>query len=58
MDILSNWLCFLSDNHVYLRFKTTNQYYISFGVFSMYVGNGSILKNGDVQVIQSATANL
>ncbi len=49
-----------SDKHIYLRFRGTtgSNYYQSFRVDSMHVGNGSILKEGDVQIISSASANL
>jgi len=49
-----------SDNHIYLRFKGTTgtNYYQSFRIDSMQVGNGSILKEGDIEIISSASANL
>ncbi len=49
-----------SDKHIYLRFRGTtgSNYYQSFRVDSMHVGNGTILKEGDVQIISSASANL
>ena len=47
-----------TDGFIYLWFKTPRVYYNSFGVTSMYVGNGKILHKGDISVIQSATARL
>ncbi len=49
-----------SDNHVYLRFRGTvgSNYYQSFRIDSMNVGNGTVLKEGDVQIISSASATL
>jgi len=49
-----------SDNHIYLRFKGTtgSNYYQSFRIDSMHVGNGRILKEGDIEIISSASANL
>ncbi len=49
-----------SDNHIYLRFRGTtgSNYYQSFRIDSMNVGNGSVLRKGDVQIISSASANL
>ncbi|HHB77735.1 MAG TPA: hypothetical protein ENK85_00715 [Saprospiraceae bacterium] len=49
-----------SDNHVYLRFRGTtgSNYYESFRVDSMHVGNGTVLKEGDIQIISSSSPNL
>ena len=49
-----------SDKHIYLRFRGTtgSNYYQSFRVDSMNVGNGSVLTEGDIQIISSASANL
>ena len=49
-----------SDNHIYLRFRGTTgtNYYQSFRIDSMNVGNGSVLKEGDIQIISSASATL
>jgi len=49
-----------SDNHIYLRFQGTtgSNYYQSFRIDSMNVGNGSTLTEGDIQIISSASANL
>ncbi len=49
-----------SDNHIYLRFRGTtgSNYYQSFRIDSMNVGNGSVLKEGDIQIISSASATL
>ncbi len=49
-----------SDNHIYLRFRGTtgSNYYESFRVDSMHVGNGTVLKEGDVEIISSSSANL
>lgn len=49
-----------SDNHIYLRFRGTtgSNYYQSFRIDSMNVGNGSTLTEGDIQIISSASANL
>jgi len=49
-----------SDNHIYLRFRGTSgsNYYQSFRIDSMKVGNGKVLKEGDIQIISSASANL
>ena len=49
-----------SDRHIYLRFRGTtgSNYYQSFRVDSMNVGNGSVLTEGDIQIISSASANL
>ena len=47
-----------SDNFVYLRFKPTSVYYLTFRVDSMYVGNGTIMKKGDIMVVQSAGPTL
>jgi len=47
-----------SDGYIYLWFKTPRVYYNSFGVSSMFVGNGRILNKGEITVIQSASATL
>ncbi len=45
------------DDHLYLRFRTGNTYYLSFSVDSMYVGNGIVMQPGDITV-HSASGNL
>ncbi len=49
-----------SDNFIYLRFRGTvgSNYYQSFRIDSMKVGNGTVLKEGDIQIISSAAATL
>ncbi len=47
-----------SDGFLYLWFKTPRVYFNSFGVTSMYVGNGRVLKKGDITVIQSPSSTL
>jgi len=47
-----------SDNHIYLRFKTPSVYFNSFRVDSMSVGNGKVLKTGDIEIIQSSALTL
>lgn len=47
-----------SDGYIYLWFKTPRVYYNSFGVSSMYVGNGKILHKGDITVIQNVAVTL
>ena len=49
-----------SDNHIYLRFRGTtgSNYYQSFRIDSMQVGNGSILKEGDIEIISSSSEKL
>lgn len=49
-----------SDNSIYLRFRagSGNNYYQSFRIDSMRVGNGTVLKEGDVEIINSASATL
>ena len=49
-----------SDNHIYLRFRGTTgtNYFQSFRIDSMHVGNGSILQEGDVEIITSGSATL
>jgi len=47
-----------SDGYIYLRFKPSNLYYLSFRVDSMYVGNGRIIYPGEMSVIVSTSANL
>ncbi|MCG8552318.1 MAG: hypothetical protein MI799_18095 [Desulfobacterales bacterium] len=48
-----------SDGYIYLRFTPANTYYITLAVDSMYVGNGKILKAGDItEVILSSSAEL
>lgn len=47
-----------SDGYIYLWFKTPNVYFNSFGVTSMYVGNGEILNKGDITVIQNSAITL
>jgi hypothetical protein len=47
-----------SDNNVYLRFKPSNTYYLSFRVDSMQVGNGRVVLPGEVTVIRSSSSTL
>lgn len=47
-----------SDKHIYLWFKLSNVYYSTFKIDSMYVGNGTVLQNNSVQIIQSAQIQL
>ena len=47
-----------SDNFIYLRFKPANTYYLTFVVDSIFVGNGRILKPGDIQVVPSSSVTL
>lgn len=42
-----------SDSHIYLWFKAPNTYYTTFRVDSMRVGNGTLIQEGDVQIIMS-----
>ena len=39
-----------SDGYVYLRFKPSSLYFLSFRVDSMYVGNGRVVEPGEVTV--------
>lgn len=45
-------------NRLFLRFRVSNTYYTSFRVDSMYVGNGYILKHGDIEVIRNSASEL
>ncbi len=47
-----------SDNYVYLRFKPPNLFYLTFSVDSMYVGNGRVIKPGEIEAISSTSATL
>ncbi|MCF6438140.1 hypothetical protein L1077_01675 [Pseudoalteromonas luteoviolacea] len=47
-----------SDNHVYLRLTIEDKYYLNLSVDSMYVGNGMVLKPGDIAVIESTELEL
>ncbi|MFK7750001.1 MAG: hypothetical protein AB8B65_16525 [Kordia sp.] len=47
-----------SDDHIYLWFKTPSTYFTTFRVDSMRVGNGSLLEEGDVEMIMSLDATL
>ncbi|KZN53317.1 hypothetical protein [Pseudoalteromonas luteoviolacea] len=47
-----------SDSHVYLRLTIEDKYYLNLSVDSMYVGNGMILKPGDISVIESTELEL
>lgn len=47
-----------TDNHVYLWFKLSSTYFSSFRLDSMRVGNGTLLKQGDVEIILSPQAQL
>lgn len=42
-----------SDSHIYLWFKVPNTYFTTFRIDSMRVGNGTLLQEGDVQIIMS-----
>ncbi len=43
-----------TDDYVYLWFKLPNTYYATFKIDSMYVGNGSLLQEGDVEILVNA----
>lgn len=47
-----------SDSNVYLWFKVPDTYYSTFKLDSMRVGNGTLLKQGDVQIIASPLTQL
>lgn len=47
-----------SDGYIYLRFKPATTYYLSFRVDSTYVGNGRIVKPGEMTVVESTAATL
>ena len=47
-----------SDNHVYLRFLTTSQYYLSFRVEAQNVGNGPKLSQEETSIIFSTDSTL
>lgn len=47
-----------TDSHVYLWFKPANTYFLSFKLDSMRVGNGTLLKENDVQLILSNELHL
>ncbi|MBT2622505.1 MULTISPECIES: hypothetical protein [Chryseobacterium] len=47
-----------TDSHIYLWFKLPNIYYSSFKVDSMRVGNGTLLKEGDLELIVINTPQL
>lgn len=47
-----------TNNHVYLWFKVPNTYYTTFRLDCMYVGNGELLEEGDVEIIKSPNATL
>jgi hypothetical protein len=52
-----------SDKHLYLRFKDIgggngNTYFSSFRVDSMHVGNGIVMKQGDISVVESTQPEL
>jgi hypothetical protein len=53
-----------SDKHLYLRFKdiaagnSGNIYFSSFRVDSMHVGNGIVMKQGDISVFESEQPEL
>ena len=47
-----------SDDHVYLWFKLPNTYFSTFKVDSMRVGNGTLLKEGDLELIVSNSNQL
>ncbi|KZN34934.1 hypothetical protein [Pseudoalteromonas luteoviolacea] len=47
-----------TDQHIYLRITLESQYYLTLSVDSTYVGNGRVLKPGDVHFISSTEAQL
>ncbi|MCS3531374.1 hypothetical protein [Chryseobacterium sp. JUb7] len=47
-----------TDSHIYLWFKANNTYYLTFKLDSMRVGNGTLLKENDVQLILSDQSQL
>lgn len=47
-----------SDGYIYLRFKPANIYYVTLTVDSIYVGNGRIVKPGEVTISTSANTTL
>lgn len=47
-----------TDSHVYLWFKVPNTYYTTFKLDAVRVGNGTMLKQGDVQVTISDQTQL
>lgn len=47
-----------SDDHVYVWFKLPNKYFSTFKIDSMRVGNGTLLKNGDLELIESPSVQL
>ncbi|WP_046005602.1 hypothetical protein [Pseudoalteromonas rubra] len=42
-----------SDDHVYCRLSFTHKHFLTFSVDAMRVGNGRLLKAGDIEVIES-----
>lgn len=47
-----------TDSHVYLWMKLPNTYFSTFKLDSIRVGNGRLIKSGDVQIIVSSQAQL
>ncbi|MBK1897272.1 hypothetical protein [Chryseobacterium paridis] len=47
-----------TDKHIYLWFKLSSIYFSSFKLDSMRVGNGTLLKQGDVEIILSTQSQL
>lgn len=47
-----------SDSHVYLWFKLPSIYFSSFRLDSMRVGNGTLIKEGDLELIVTASPQL
>ncbi len=47
-----------ADSHVYLWLKVPNTYYSSFKLDSLRVGNGALIKSGDIQIIVSSQTQL
>ncbi|OCQ18950.1 hypothetical protein A7985_22455 [Pseudoalteromonas luteoviolacea] len=47
-----------TDSHIYLRLTIEDKYYLNLSVDSMYVGNGTVLKPGDIEVIESTELEL
>lgn len=47
-----------SNNHIYLWFKPFNTYYMTFKLDSIRVGNGTLLKDNEIEVIKSPNIQL
>ncbi|MDK1287391.1 hypothetical protein [Pseudoalteromonas umbrosa] len=46
------------DNHIYLRLSFKNKYFLTLNVNALKVGNGTLLKQGDVEIIDNPEALL